>query len=613
MTNLDYTATSSPFNYQIFLQGIDHRPGVYRMFDKSEKIIYVGKARDLKRRLASYFRSQVDSPKTRALVSQINHIEITLTRNEAEALTLENQLIKTHRPRYNVLLRDDKSYPYLYLSTDQLFPRLTIHRGNRQGKGCYFGPYPNGKAVRETLTTLQRLFPVRQCEDSVFNNRSRPCLQYQIGYCSGPCVGLVDEFHYSEDVNHTKLFLEGKNSQIIQELMLRMEEASKQLAFEKAAHYRDRIASLRAVQNQQRLAVTHDMDIVACVVDRDVACIVIFRLREGSNLGQQTLFPEIPKDSTIEEILVAFLSQYYLEKTDLPQEVLINHYHEDIPDLQVSLLELTGKAITFNQPTIESQINLLQMAINNAHQALVQRLGKRDQLEVRFQLLKKALNLTTVPQRIECFDVSHSHGEATVAACVVFNQAGPIKSDYRRFNINNITPGDDFAAMEVAITRHYQLLLQKGEKLPEVLLIDGGRGQLTMAQQVLTAFQITGITLIGVAKGTTRRPGQEVLFLSGTGGATILPDTSPALHLIQQVRDEAHRFAISGHRQRRAKVRPSSVLEMIPGLGPKRRRQVLGHFGGLQEVKGAGVAELAGVPGISRLLAERIYDVLHPH
>ncbi|CAK0774229.1 excision nuclease subunit C [Gammaproteobacteria bacterium] len=606
------SSAPSDFDPTILLQEMPHRPGVYRMIDATGTVLYVGKARDLKRRLASYFRSNLDSPKTRALVARISNVEVTVTRNETEALVLENQLIKAHQPRYNILLRDDKGYLYIHLTTHQEFPRITFHRGTRRAAGRYFGPYPSGGAVRETLVVLQKLFQIRPCEDNVFAHRTRPCLQHQIGRCTAPCVGLVERDSYARDVRHTVLFLEGKDSQVVAELVKRMEEASQSLDFEQAAIYRDRIVSLRRVQDQQLIdGEGIDLDVVACVERTGIVCVVVLCLRGGYHRGHKSYFPHLPTDLEPTEVLAAFLPQYYLERADLPQEVLVNCPVEDAEFLEKALFETRGQRITITTQTRNAQARALEMATTNAEQALSLHLATRANLAARFQALGEVLGLPTPPERLECFDVSHTQGEATVASCVVFGQEGPLKSDYRRFNIEGITPGDDFAALHNALTRRYRRLARGEALLPQVLFIDGGKGQLTQAEQVLAEFGIDRVTLVGIAKGPTRTPGLETLHRSGQEHPIHLPPDSPALHLIQQIRDEAHRFAITAHRQRRAKVRTHSVLENTPGLGPQRRRQILGHFGGLQEVVGAGVEDLARVPGISRTLAQRIYDVLH--
>ncbi len=609
-------ANSEPFDSKAFLKNLTSLPGVYRMLDAEEQVIYVGKAKNLKRRVSSYFSSKDKGAKTRALVSQIRGIEVTITHTENEALILENTLIKEHKPRYNILLRDDKGYPYIYLS-DEAFPRLSFHRGRRDKPGRFFGPFPSASAVRESLNLLQKLFPVRQCEDSFYRSRSRPCLQYQIKRCSAPCVDYVTREQYGEDVRHAVMFLEGKNNAIIDELVRRMEQASESLAFEQAAHYRDQIANLRRVQEKQYVmgSGSGDLDVIAAVARNGVGCVQVFFIRNGRNLGNKTWFPRHTADSDESELLAAFLPQYYLgggsQERPIPPELLVNQPLTDRELLEGVLSEQAGRKVVISHRLRGERSRWLQLAMTNAEQALSAHLTNKLNIMSRFETLQEALQLDDLPQRIECFDISHTMGEATVASCVVFDVNGPLKSDYRRYNIEGITPGDDYAAMHQALTRRFKRLKEGEGKFPDILLIDGGKGQLSQAEQVLEELQVIGVILIGVAKGPTRKPGVEQLLLSGQEQPIILPPDSPARHLIQQVRDEAHRFAISGHRQRRAKARRTSPLEEVPGLGPKRRQLLLRQFGGLQEVARAGVEDLSTVKGISRQLAQAIYDAFH--
>jgi excinuclease ABC subunit C len=603
------------FDHQAFLKTLTGRPGVYRMLDGEGTVLYVGKASNLKKRVASYFRQSGLAPKTRALMAQVQGVEITVTHTESEALLLENNLIKALKPRYNILLRDDKSYPYIYLSEGDAFPRLAYHRGARRAKGRYFGPYPGAGAVRESLNLLQKLFRVRQCEDSFFRNRTRPCLQYQIQRCTAPCVGLIDAAAYAEDVRHTVMFLEGKSSAVIDELVTKMETASAQLAFEQAAHYRDLIASLRRVQESQYVSGERgDLDVIAAAIAGGLACVQVFFVRDGRNLGNKTFFPRHVEGAGVDEVLSAFLTQYYLGGVagrTVPSEILVNQALEEGELLQQVLAEDSGHKVQISSRLRGERARWVAMAVANAQNALDAQLANKATVLHRFEALQDALGLDTPPQRLECFDISHTMGEATVASCVVLDTSGPVKSDYRRFNIEGITPGDDYAAMHQALTRRYTRL-KKGEgKLPDILLIDGGKGQVAEAAAVLEELQVSGVGLVGVAKGPDRKPGQEVLIMPGRKTPTVLAADSPALHLIQQIRDEAHRFAITGHRQRRAKARNTSVLEGIAGLGPKRRQQLLKQFGGLQEVARAGVEDLASIPGISKQLAQRVYDVFH--
>jgi excinuclease ABC subunit C len=598
------------FDAKAFLRTLTTRPGVYRMLGPDGEVLYVGKASNLKNRVSSYFRGGSQSIKTRSLVSQITGVQVTVTNTEGEALLLENNLIKELKPRYNVLLRDDKSYPYIYLSTEDEYPRLAFHRGARRGKGRYFGPYPNAGAVRESLNLLQKTFRVRQCEDSFFRNRSRPCLQYQIKRCSAPCVRLPSPEEYARDVRHTELFLEGRSSEVIDELVSRMEDAASHMEYEQAARYRDQIATLRRVQERQYVSGEGgDLDIAACVVRGATACVQLFMVRGGRNLGNKTFFPRAPEDATAEDVLGAFVAQFYLAH-ETPPEILLNSSLDDAELLEQVLSDRAGHRVALRERVRGERARWLAMAVANADHALDARLSTRAGMFQRIEALQQALDLDEPPQRMECFDISHTRGEATVASCVVFNGEGPLKSDYRRFNIEGIEPGDDYGAMEQALRRRYTRLKQGEGKLPDLLLIDGGKGQVASACRVLEELQVEGVQVVGVAKGPERRPGMETLHVVGDGERHLAPD-SPALHLIQQVRDEAHRFAITGHRQRRSKARNTSPLEAIPGIGPKRRQQLLRQFGGIRELSRAGVEDLAKIRGISRELAQDIYDALH--
>jgi len=613
------SASPSPFDSKAFLKTLTARPGVYRMYDVAGEILYVGKARNLKKRVSSYFARGDHSVKTQALVAQIQHIEVTVTHTEGEALLLENNLIKALQPRYNILLRDDKGYPYIHLSDDE-FPRLSFYRGKRGGRGRYFGPYPSSNAVRESLNLMQKLFPVRQCDNTFYSNRSRACLQYQIKRCSGPCVGLVTRERYLEQVRHAVMFLEGKNSEVIDELARRMEAAAAELDFEAAALYRDQIANLRRVQERQYISgnAGADCDVIAVASAAGAACVQVFFIRGGHNLGNKTFYPRNAAGADPAELLGAFLPQYYLTdaggERPIPPEILLGQALEEdeVGALAEVLGAQAGRRVTLSSRLRGERARWVEMALNNAQHALAAHLASKANQLGRFEALQEALHLEAMPQRIECFDISHTMGERTVASCVVFDWEGPVKSDYRRYNIADITPGDDYAAMHQALTRRFRRLQEGEGKAPDILLIDGGAGQVRQAHDVLEELAVAGILVVGVAKGPTRKAGLEQLVLSGGEAPTILPPESPALHLIQQVRDEAHRFAITGHRQRRAKARRTSSLEDIPGLGPKRRQQLLRQFGGLQEVARAGVEDLAKVHGISRQLAQRIYDALHP-
>ncbi len=603
------------FESSAFLKTLTGKPGVYRMLDAEEHVLYVGKARNLRKRVSSYFGDRVRmSAKIRALMSHTHRLEVTATHTETEALLLENNLIKAHRPRYNVMLRDDKSFPYIHLSTDQEFPRLSFHRGARRRRGRCFGPYPSAGATRETLNLLQKLFRVRQCEDSFFKNRSRPCLQYQIKRCTAPCVGLVAAQQYGEDVRHATMFLEGKSEEMIEELAQRMKNASLRLDFEAAARYRDQVVSVRRVQERQYISgAKGDVDIVAASLGEGLAVVQVFFIRGGLSLGNKSFFPRNTGGAESPEILEAFLSQYYLsgpaERT-IPSEIIVAEALRDIEALSRVLTERAGRKVHISHRVRGERSRWLQMAAQNAELSLRQQLADRTSLQQRFRGLQEALDLDDPPERIECFDISHTQGEATVAACVVFDPTGPNKSEYRHFNISDTSPGDDYAAIRQALKRRYTRVRKEDGRLPDILLIDGGKGQLAQAVAVMDELQVSGVVLASVAKGSSRKAGLESIHVPGRSAPIILEPDSPALHLVQQIRDEAHRFAITGHRGRRHRVRNTSSLEQIPGIGPKRRQRLLTVFGGLQGVARAGVEDLLRVKGISRALAQAIYDNL---
>ena len=598
------------FDHARFLKTLTSRPGVYRMIGADEKVLYVGKAKNLKKRVSSYFTRSLNR-RIQLMVSQIVNIEIIVTHTEAEALILENHLIKSLKPKYNILLRDDKSYPYIYLSDDQEFPALSFRRGARTGKGRYFGPYPSAGSTRETLQLLQKLFPVRQCEESFYRNRSRPCLQYQIKRCSAPCVSLVSQQDYGLDVQHAVLFLEGKTNQVVDELVQRMELASRALEFEQAALYRDQIKSLRRVQERQYVSGEGgDLDIVALAKRGGSACIQVFYIRSGRNLGNKSFYPSVPQEATDEVVLSAFVAQYYLEKP-VPNEIILSLRLEEQSLLEEVFSQQASRRVRISSRVRGERARWLKMAVGNANLALQARINAQADMEQRLLALQQALELQAVPERMECFDISHTRGESTVGSCVVFNEEGPLKSDYRRFNIEGVAPGDDYAAMSQVLERRYRRV-KKGEvALPDLLFIDGGKGQLAAVYDRLQELGVSGLTLVGVAKGADRKAGMERLFLLGRKAPIILPADSPALHLIQQIRDEAHRFAITAHRQRRSKSRNRSVLEEIAGIGPKRRQRLMKQFGGLQELSRAGVEDIARVEGISTTLAEQIYRAFH--
>lgn len=601
------------FDSTSFLKNVTKLPGVYQMYDAEGAILYVGKAKNLKNRLSSYFRNTGLSPKTQALVKRIHSIEVTVAPSEAEALVLEHNLIKSQKPPFNILLRDDKSYPYIFISEGEPYPKLSFHRGPKKKKGQYFGPFPNASAVKETLNFLQRTFRVRQCEDSVFRNRTRPCLQYQIDRCTGPCVEAISKEDYAVDIAHTAMFLDGKSEVLQKELQREMEVASQQLNFEKAALVRDQITDLRQVQAQQVMEAGYsNQDVVACVSESGAHCIHILYVRQGRIVGSKSYLPKTKLESNEEEVLSAFLAHHYLggSAMDTPPHIIVSHKLEDLQAINEAIQTSTGKALKLTHNVRTYRAKWLAMALEAARQNLKNHLNNKQTLVSRFESLQDLLSLDELPNRIECFDISHSSGELTVGSCVVFDQNGAKKSDYRRFNIEGITAGDDYAAMEQVLTRRYTRLQKESSKMPDLVLIDGGKGQLSKAKEVIGELGITDMLLIGVAKGTTRKPGFETLVFP-SGDERTLKGDEPALHLIQQVRDEAHRFAITGHKQRRDKKRRTSVLEGIPGVGPKRRKDLLTHFGGLQEVMRANVDDLAKAPSISKKMAQEIYNVLH--
>lgn len=603
----------SGFDAEAFLATLTGRCGVYQMYDGGGELLYVGKARNLKSRVASYFRNRGLNAKTVALVSRIADIQVTVTATEVDALLLEHNLIKNHRPPYNILLRDDKSYPYIFLSSEDRFPRLSLHRGPKRRKGRYFGPYPSAGAVRRSLHFLQKVFKVRQCEDSYFRNRSRPCLQHQIDRCTAPCVNLVSAEAYREQVDNTALFLDGKNQELMVRLADDMEQAAAELAYEKAAVLRDQLRQLQHIQATQGVeGGSGDLDILAAVVEGGRACVQVLFVRAARVLGSRTYYPPTKLAESPEELLGAFLPQFYLtEGRPVPPELIVNVAPEAADTVAEALSLQAGRRVRLRHRVREARARWLEMAEQTARTNLTAHLAGRQTTQERLQALQEALELEAFPQRMECFDISHSSGEATVASCIVFDGEGPRKTDYRRFNIEGITAGDDYAAMEQALTRRYKRL-QSGEGLlPDVLFIDGGKGQVQQALTVLGELGVAGVMVVGVAKGVTRKAGFETLILGASGIEQHLPSDSPALHLIQQIRDEAHRFAISGHRARRDKARRSSRLEEIPGVGARRRRELLRHFGSARGVASASVEELKKTQGISATMAQQIYDHLH--
>ena len=587
------------FDPKSFVAGLPGLPGVYRMLGKAGEPLYVGKARDLKKRVGSYFTKSAQSPRIRMMLSQVASIEVTAARSEDEALLLENNLIKSLAPRYNILFRDDKSYPYLTV-TGHRYPQLAFHRGAKNPRHRYFGPFPDANAVRESIQLLQRVFRLRTCEDSVFANRSRPCLLHQIRRCTAPCTGRITEARYAENVRNAMLFLEGREDDVVAALNEKMKAVSAARCYEEAAAYRDQVRALTRMQARQYVESNRgvDADVVACVEEGGVACVNLVMIRGGRHVGDRSFFPANAGGAAPAEVMAAFLEQHYVEQ---PAPALV------VASEAVAL----GLDIQVFKPVQGERRIWLEMACKNARLAIERRVRDRATQEGRLQALRDALGLPEGAQRVECFDISHTMGEATVASCVVYDRQQMQKSEYRRFNIRDITPGDDYAAMRQALSRRYGRVGAEAGKMPDLIIIDGGKGQVSATRAALADLGLHDITLVGVAKGAERRPGLEQLILdSGTRTLELAP-SHPALHLVQAIRDEAHRFAILGHRARRAKARTTSMLNEIPGIGARRRQALLEHFGGLRGVESAAVDEIARVAGISRPLAERIYRHLH--
>jgi excinuclease ABC subunit C len=583
------------------------------MYDREGGLLYVGKAKNLKNRVTSYFRASGLTVKTMALVNRIADIQITVTSTEVDALLLEHNLIKENRPPYNISLKDDKSYPYIYLSSQDRWPRLGLHRGPKRRKGEYFGPYPSAGAVRSTLHLLQKVLKLRQCEDSYFRNRSRPCLQHQIGRCTAPCVGLVSDEDYSEQLEKTVMFLSGKSQELMGRLADEMESAAGELRYEEAAERRDQLAQLQQVQSVQGIeGSTGDLDILSAATGSGSACVQVLFVREGRVLGSRTFYPPTRLDEEGVQVLEAFIPQFYLSgKQSVPAEILVNAPLDGVAVLEEALSQQAKRRVVIRHKVRDARARWLQLAMQTAETNLASHLNGKQTVAARLEALRRELALEVLPTRMECFDISHSSGEATVASCVVFDASGPRKTDYRKFNIDGITPGDDYAAMQQSLERRYKRLSSGEGALPDILFIDGGKGQVSQAMSVLSSFDITSVRVVGIAKGTTRKAGFETLIDGDTGRENQLRGDNPALHLIQQIRDEAHRFAITGHRARRSKARNASSLEGIPGVGAKRRRELLRHFGSATGVTGANVDELCKVTGVSQSLAQTIYDHLH--
>jgi len=586
------------FDPKRFVAGLPNLPGVYRMLGKEGDALYVGKARDLKKRVASYFQKQAQSPRIEMMLSQVASMEVTATRSEGEALLLENNLIKSLNPRYNILFRDDKSYPYLMVTGHQ-YPRLGFHRGAKDKKHRYFGPFPHAYAVRESIQLLQRVFRLRTCEDTVFENRSRPCLLHQIQRCTAPCTGKIAPEPYAEDVANAVLFLEGREDDVIKRLTEKMQRASDEKRYEQAALYRDQVRALARVQARQYVESHRgvDADVVACVIDRGIACVNLVMIRGGRHVGDRSFFPANAEGAEAGEVIAAFLEQHYLE--------------QPLPGLVVANAPVDIEGLDVLNPSHGERRIWLDMAHKNAELAIAQRVRDRTTQETRLAALREVLGLPEGANRVECFDISHTMGEATVASCVVYDHQQMQKSEYRRFNIRGITPGDDYAAMRQVLERRYEKVTAEGGKVPDLVLIDGGKGQVGVARGVLADLGLHQVCVVGVAKGPERKPGMEELIIESENRSLQLAPSHPGLHLIQAIRDEAHRFAIVGHRARRGKARTTSMLNEIPGIGAKRRQALIEHFGGLRGVQAAAIDDIAKVEGISRPLAERIYRHLH--
>lgn len=598
------------FDLKAFLANLTERPGVYQMLNAQGVVIYVGKAKNLKRRVSSYFVKNQQAIKTQAMVEQVARIEVTVTDTESEALILENTLIKRLTPRYNVLFRDDKSYPYVFVSTGKEYPALSFHRGAKRKVGRYFGPFPNAGAVHQTLQALQKIFPVRQCADSVFNHRSRPCLQYQIKRCSGPCVGKISSTDYAEDVRHTLMFLEGKSFDVIEELGSQMDLASEQLEFERAAQLRDQISALRAIQSQHLINQpgSQDLDVLAVAEVADQLCVTLMMYRGGHLWGSENYFPKGQVSTAA--VLAAFISQHY-ETHPVPKTLLTSEKPDDQAWLVEWLTDKKQQNVQIKQASQSTSKGLIQLALTNANSALKQHLTQKATQQDRLNALQEALMLAKPPARMECFDISHTMGQQTVASCVVFIDGVPVTQQYRKFNIEGITGGDDYAAMHQALTRRYQRLKAESAVLPDLIIVDGGKGQLSQAIDVLKTLELESVPLVSVAKGEGRKAGLEVLYTPEQDEGIDLESDDIALHLINHIRDEAHRFAITGHRARRQKAQTKSSLESIEGVGPKTRKALLTHFGGLDQVKNAAMSELSKVPSVSAKIAQRIYDHFH--
>lgn len=609
----------SNFDYSTFLQQLTSYPGVYQMLDKEADILYVGKAGNLKKRLSSYFRKTGLSIKNQSLMDHVADIKVIVTNSETEALILENNLIKRYRPRYNILLRDDKTYPYIHL-TEETFPRLKFYRGSRGRKGKYYGPYPSAGAVKETLDIMQKVFLIRNCDNTFFKNRSRPCLQYQIKRCTAPCMQVVSAKQYGEQIQNAIAFLEGKSEALLTQIEDSMLAAAKKMAFESAAFYRDQLQSLRKILEKQYITNDKgDADVIALLREQAITVVQIFYYRQGRSLGTQSYFPKVRQQHSDSEIIQSFIEQMYFDKAP-PKEIITNTAVENATVLKTFFVDKFGVTVRLVDSPREHRARWLQLAINNAQLTIENKKLSAMTLKKQFEALTLALKLRKAPRLLACVDVSHTQGESTVASYVVFDEKGPKKSDYRKYNIKQVTAGDDYAAMEQLLERRFQRVLASSrhaegqaviEKMPDILFVDGGVGQFNVAQTVMQRLGVEAVLLVGVAKGAERKAGQERLIVGQSDCLIKLPATHPAMHLIQQIRDESHRFALTGHRKQRDKKRLTSELTGIEGIGDKRRQSLLKYFAGIKGVKNASIEQLQQVDGISPRLATRIYNYFH--
>jgi excinuclease ABC subunit C len=603
-------AAPPAFDARELIASLPHRPGVYRMFDAGGATLYVGKARDLRKRVASYFQKGAHETRIAAMLSQVARVETTVTRSEGEALLLENNLIKSEEPRYNIIFRDDKSYPYVCITADP-YPQLRFHRGRLDRKNRYFGPYPSAGAVREGMALLQKVFQIRTCENTVFANRSRPCMLHQIERCSGPCVGLIAEADYREDVQGAVLFLQGKADQVLAQLKVQMDEAAAALAFERAARIRDKITRLAQLQARQFVesATAGDIDVVAVVAEQGIVAVNVVMIRGGRHVGDRTFFPQHADANQLSEVVPAFLEQHYVERP-VPPTIVVPEAADHAALAEILSGQAGQRIEIVDSPGGERRV-WLAMAVQNAGFAARQKLAQKATQDDRLAALQTALGLPASAQRIECFDISHTMGERAVASCVIFDRLALQTSEYRRFNVAPAQGGDDYAAMREALTRRCARIVAGEFPAPDLLVIDGGKGQVAVAAEVLAEQGLHDTRLVGIAKGPERKPGEEDIVFADRAEVLNLPPDHPGLHLLQQIRDEAHRFAIQGHRARRGKARTTSTLQQIAGVGTRKRQALLTHFGGLRGVQAASVDDLARVPGISRALAERIFAQLH--